>query len=232
MVKVMEVSVEKTNLHTVENGNKSSPIKTPFKEPSEISTDTVAITDTSVSDSNLSPPSTQSIGDGKSSTPNSFGGESSLTDVSPEVSSLGDVYTPPGNRGTKKTEMLDASTQSEKIITVNKSSQTEALFENNFLNKFNLDLLLANMKSLISDISARNGNYTQNFLKHKFISSFVSSYQKSDSDYPEENKSSRRVVSSDDPARRTTPFFLSRSAKSSSLPRPSRPRLKSLNFPV
>ena len=214
--------------------NSQSPATTPYRKPDnseKVSIEQMNNSDSSVSSLNLSSPTPNSTPKGKSSTSNNNGGEPTLTDVSSEVSSFRDVSSPPDNTG-NKTEVRDASTQTELMSKIEKFVQTETLFENNFLNKFDLELLLANLKSLISELDSKSGNYTQNFLKQKFISSFIASYQKLKPTKLEEDKSSRRVLSSDKPARRATPVKVSRPAKPSSLPKPVGSRLKCLNSPL
>ena len=78
------------------------------------------------------------------------GDDSSLTDVTSVATSLEDVSSP--------SETCDAATQIE-IQTNENSSQTEGFLERNFLNSFDLDSLLNNMRNLLLDPKIKTGNY-------------------------------------------------------------------------
>ena len=97
------------------------------------------------------------------------GEESSLIDVTSVATSLEDVSSP--------SETCDAATQIE-IQTNENSSQTEGFLERNFLNSFDLDSLLNNMRNLLLDPKIKTGNYSENYLRNKFLSSFLSSFKK------------------------------------------------------
>ena len=216
-----ETSVAKTQTPPV------SPIKNVQITPTEVTSGS----ESSITSLIETPSNIKTKNGGRNSTPENKRGEPSLTDVTVTDSSLGEA-SPPRCSIQNKPEKRDASTQMEPSVKIEKFVQTETHFENNFINKFDLGLLLANLKSLISDLDSRNGNYTQNFLKQKFISSFIASYQKAKPTKSEEDKSSRHVVLSEKPVRRATPVLGSRPTKPSSLPKPNGSRLKSLNSPL
>ena len=219
--KVKRTSVAKTQTPPV------SPIKNVQITPTEVTSGS----ESSITSLIETPSNIKTKNGGRNSTPDKKRGEPSLTDVTVTDSSLGEA-SPPRCSIKNKPEKRDASTQMEPSVKIEKFVQTETHFENNFINKFDLGLLLANLKSLISDLDSRNGNYTQNFLKQEFISSFIASYQKAKPTKSEEDKSSRHVVLSEKPVRRATPVLGSRPTKPSSLPKPNGSRLKSLNSPL
>ena len=88
------------------------------------------------------------------------------------------------------------------------------------MNRFDLTALLKIMKILVSDNNIKTGNYTEIYLKNKFLSSFILSFQKTPPEKSLEDNMSRRITASVNPARRATPRQLSKPTKPSSLQRP------------
>ena len=150
------------------------------------------------------------------------GEESSLTDVTSVATSLEDVSSP--------SETCDPATQIE-IQTNENSSQTEGFLERNFLNSFDLDSLLNNMRNLLLDPKIKTGNYSENYLRNKFCLPFCPLLKKKkSSSTPREDNPSRCDTAStnpNNPARRATltPNKASKPAKPNSLPKAEEPEL-------
>ena len=157
------------------------------------------------------------------------GEESSFTDVTSEAASSRDVSSLSLSK--LKTEVCDAATQHE-MNTSETTTQTDGFFETSFMNRFDLTALLKNMKILVSDNNIKTGNYTEIYLRNKFLSSFILSFQKTPPEKSLEDNMSRRVTTSVHPARQATPSQLSKPTKPSSLPRPVGHRLKCLHSPL
>ena len=155
--------------------------------------------------------------------------ETSLTDVTSGATSLGDISSPLGND--LQTRLCDTATRHE-IQTTEKTVQTESFLEINFMNKFDLNVLLKNMRNLLMDNNIQTGKFTENYLRNKFLSSFLSSFQNDSPSESQKDKLSRRDTTTVNSARRATPNRVSKPTKPSSLPKPVGSRLKSLNSPL
>ena len=233
-VKASQDCEKMVKIDSVENNK--TPSVSPIKEISQSSTESKQISESSCSStsstislSNLPSPDRG----GRSSTPSNvpINGmeDTSLTEVTSVVASLVDVSSPLGTM--PQTERWDTATQTENNISV-KSTQTDSILDNNFMNKFDLALLLKNMRILLLDNNIKNGNFTENYLRTKFLSSFISSFQKVPQLEPQEDKLNRRDTPSFHPARRATPNRTLKPTRPNSLPKSAGSRLKTLNSPL
>ena len=233
-VKASQDCEKMVKIDSVENNK--TPSVSPIKEISQSSTESKQISESSCSStsstislSNLPSPDRG----GRSSTPSNvpINGmeDSSLTEVTSVVASLVDVSSPLGT--IPQTERWDTATQTENNISV-KSTQTDSILDNNFMNKFDLALLLKNMRILLLDNNIKNGNFTENYLRTKFLFSFISSFQKVPQLEPQEDNLSRHDTPSIHPARRATPNRALKPTRPNSLPKSAGSRLKTLNSPL
>ena len=176
---ILEVKAHKDSEPKVKNEsvvvNNISPTVSPIKNNNLASTKIEKKTSESSSTKVSSTPSSDSSisfsrGDG-SSTPTSDSKvtreETSLTDVTSGATSLGEISSPLGND--LQTRLCDAVTQHE-IQTTEKTIETESFLENNFMNKFDLNILLKNMRILLMENNIQTGKFTENYLRNKLFS--------------------------------------------------------------
>ena len=234
-VKASQDCEKMVKIDSVENNK--TPSVSPVREISQSSTESKQISESSCSSTSstisLSNPPSPDRG-GRSSTPSNvpINGmeDSSLTEVTSVVASLVDVSSPLDSL--PQTEKWDTATQTENTISV-KSTQTDSILDNNFMNKFDLALLLKNMRILLLDNNIKNGNFTENYLRTKFLSSFISSFQKVPQLEPQEDKLSRRDTPSIHPARRATPNrALFKANQTKQPPQIGRVQTEDLKFPT